>query len=211
MSALLDLDLDAPAHAAEHHRRRMLAEADYLLDQVEELRLAKLHAVPPALGDAVRSLQVRLGRCDAGRPRTVRAAQHLVFAVQARLMAANPRNPQPRHPAGRPSGTPHIAPLRQGGAWKFLVLPPRPALSKRDDEFEADWRRHASLTVQRALDRWSCAQAQAVVAARLGRDAVAAVRRAQAGWTNYWELRCEAEELINRASRGRGWLAGRPP
>lgn len=190
MSALIAVD---DATDSEVHRRQMLAEADALLGQVEELRLRDQSACPPELADAVRALQVRLGRLEGGRPRTVRAAHNTVFAVQARLMAANPRNPRPRAQPDRAAGVPRVAPLRQGAAWKFLALPPTSPASNH-----ADWRLLVELTVQRALDRWSCAQDQAVAAARERRGAVRALYRARAAWRNYWELRCEAESLLHR-------------
>src|SRR5437764_7901870 len=90
MSALI-APLTDGSGASERHRRLLLAEADSLLARVEELRLAGRRTVPPALCQSLRSLQLRLGRVDAGHPRSVRAAQHLVYAVQARLMATNPR------------------------------------------------------------------------------------------------------------------------
>ena len=205
MSALIAAD--ATIHKSEVRRRDLLAVSDSLLDQVEELRLSELPAVPPALADAIRSLQVRLGRVDAGMPRTLRAAHQLVFAVQARLMAANPRNPRPRQHPDRPPGAARVAELGPGGAWKFLALPERPP----DAEGEPGWRRQVELTVQRALDRWTAAQDQAVANARAGGNSVVAVGRARAAWTNYWELRCEAEALLSdreAAAAGRG---ARPP
>ena len=72
--------------AAESHRRHMLAESDALLGHLEELRLAGRTLCPQDLAGAVPSLQLRLGRLPADRPRTVRAGQNLVFALQARLM-----------------------------------------------------------------------------------------------------------------------------
>ena len=198
MSAVIDTYV--PAEAEDSHRRQMLAESDTLLDQVEELRLAAQGACPPALAEAIRSLQLRLGRVDAYDPRTVRAAHRLVFAVQARLMAANPRNPQPRAELDRPSGQPTIAILRQGGAWKFLALPPRPPST--EPSAQGEWRQLLELTVQRALDRWACAQDEAVDAARTGDGAVRALSRARAAWRNYWDLRCEAETLLSPRPQG---------
>ena len=87
MSALVDT-FDA-LDVAEAHRRGMLAESDALLERIEDLRLAEQAVCPPDLADGVRSLLIRLGRLPANRPHTVRAAHHMVFAVQARLMAAN--------------------------------------------------------------------------------------------------------------------------
>lgn len=203
MSALLAAERDT----ADAHRRRMLADSDHLLEQVEQLRLDDGTVCPPDLAEAVRSLQLRLGRAEASRPRTVRAAHHLVFAVQARLMAANPRNLQPRPQPDRPAGMPRVTILRQGGAWKFLALPAPP--TGDEPTAQAEWLQLIRLTVQRALDRWSCAQDQAVNAARAREGAVGALQRARAAWRNYWELRCEAEALLSRvpaAARGRGSL-----
>ena len=205
MSALIAID--AAADRSEVHRRQLLAVSDGLLEQVEELRLSELAAVPPSLADAIRALQVRLGRVDGAMPRTLRAAHHLVFAVQARLMAANPRNPRPRPHADRPAGAPRFIEHRPGTAWKFLTLPPRPP----DPETDPAWRRQVEMTVQRALDRWTAAQNQAVGAARIRSASVPAVARARAAWTNYWELRCEAEALLKGRGPAAAAPAARPP
>jgi acetyl-CoA synthetase len=199
MNALVVI-ADTP-DAAEDHRRRMLAESDRILEQVEELRLADQRLCPPLLAEAIRSLLLGLGRLPADRPRTVRAAHHMVFAVQGRLMAANPRQPRPRAQPGRPTGVPRLTVLRQGGAWKFLALPPPPP--GVEPAVVADWRHLVELTVGRALDRWACAQDQAVQAARARHGAGRAVHRAHAAWRNYWELRCEAETLLTRVARPR--------
>ena len=206
MTAILANEPDT----ADAHRRRLLADSDHLLEQVEQLRLGDGAVCPPDLAEAVRSLQLRLGRAEASRPRTVRAAHHLVFAVQARLMAANPRNLQPRPQPDRPAGVPRMTVLRQGGAWKFLALPAPPASD--EPGAQAEWLQLIRLTVQRALDRWSCAQDQAVNAARAREGALGALQRARAAWRNYWDLRCEAEALVSRvsaAARGPGTLG--PP
>src|SRR5262245_30459277 len=207
MSAVIDTYV--PAEAEDSHRRQMLAESDTLLDEVEELRLTDQGACPPALAEAIRSLQLRLGRVDAYDPRTVRAAHRLVFAVQARLMAANPRNPQPRAELDRPSGQPRIAILRRGGAWKFLALPPRPPST--EPSAQGEWRQLVELTVQRALDRWACAQDEAVDAARSGDGAVRALSRSRAAWRNYWDLRCEAETLLSPSPQGRNGRRAEAP
>jgi len=200
MSAVIDTWV--PAEAGDSQRRQMLAESDALLLQVEELHLADRAACPSALAEAIRSLQLRLGRVDAHHPRTVRAAHRLVFAVQARLMAANPRSPQPRAELDRPTGQPTIASLRQGGAWKFLTLPPRPPSA--EPSAQGEWRQLVELTVQRALDRWTCAQDEAVDAARTGDGAIRALARARAAWRNYWDLRCEADVLLSRRQEDLG-------
>lgn len=193
MSALLDV----AAEWAEPARRELLAHSDQLLDEVERLRLEERQRLPPTLREAIHALQLRIGRMDRADPRTVTAAQLLVFTVQQRLMAANPRNPHPRAHVGRALGTPRVARLPTGVAWKFLTLPPRPApLAGGQAEAEAAWRQNVELLVERAFDRWSLVQNQAVAAARSGRHAIKALRRAQAAWANYWELRCEAERLL---------------
>jgi acetyl-CoA synthetase len=200
MSALVDT-FDA-LDAAEVHRRRMLAESDGLLGRIEELRLTAQVVCPPDLADAIRSLLIRLGRIPANRPRTVRAAHHMLFAVQARLMAGNPRHPRPRALPGRPVGVPRLTVLRRGAAWKFLALPPPPQTTAGGpNEHAADWGDLIRETVARALDRWACAQDQAVVAARspTREGAEQAVSRSRAAWRNYWELRCEADRLLARA------------
>src|SRR5215472_14214016 len=212
MSALVET-FDA-VDAAEVHRRRMLAESDLLLGRVEELRLADVAICPIDLAEDVRALQLRLGRVPADRPRSVRAAHHLVFAMQARLMAANPHHPRPRALADRPVGVPRLTVLGQGGVWKFLSLPPPPPAL--EPAAVADWWQRVQLTVGRALDRWACAQDQAVRAARAREGAVCAVHRSRAAWRNYWELHCEVERLTARASRTRPGAAAwrrrvRPP
>jgi hypothetical protein len=183
---------EASAAQGELARRTLLAHADHLLEEVEELRLTGQPRLPPTLGDAIRALQARIGRPGPGSPRTVRAAQLLVFAVQQRLMAANPHNTQPRSHLGRAGGMPGLTRLQGGGEWKELTLPPSPATGPDG----RPWRAQVDLVVERAFDRWSLAQNQAVSAARSGQPAEQAVARAQAAWANYWELRCEAERLL---------------
>src|SRR5207245_3325397 len=103
-----------------------LAQPDRPLDQVGRLRLPERPRFPSTLREAIPPLQHRLGRREPARPRTVRAPQQLVFAVQQRLMAANPRNAEPRAHVGRARGTPRVTPLARGGKWKELTFPPRP-------------------------------------------------------------------------------------
>src|SRR6266852_272651 len=97
--------------AVEAQRRTLMAESDSLLDDVERLRLDDRDEVPQSLRDAIRALQVRLGRTDppAG-PATLHGAHDLVFAVQQRVMAANPKHPRPNRHAGRPGGQPSSTP-----------------------------------------------------------------------------------------------------
>src|SRR5260370_29698290 len=189
MSALV-IAFDA-LDAAEVHRRRMLAESDSLLERVEQLRLADLAACPPDLGDDIRLLHLRLGRVPADRPHSVRSAHHMVFWAQARLMAGNPRHPRPRPLPGRPVGVPKLTVLRPGAAWKFLALPALPPVA--EPAAVADWRQRVHLTVSRALDRWACAQDQAVHAAQAREGALLALHRPRAALPQYWDLRCEAD------------------
>jgi hypothetical protein len=176
---------------ADRARRRLLAEADDLLDRVEHLRLMERREVPPALADALRALQWRGGR--AGGPRTVSAAQQLVYSVQQRLMGANPRNPQPRRHLDRAAGSPMMTTLpASGAAWKFLTLP-APGSARSDEE----WREVVELTVERAFDRWSFVHGRVLAAAREHRPGFEReLDRARAAWANYWELRREAEHLL---------------
>ena len=79
-------------------------ESDGLLDDVEELHLEDRTEAPQPLREAIRALQIRLGRHDPPMPpATLRAAHDLVFAVQQRLMAAGLRLAvPPRIAAGMP-------------------------------------------------------------------------------------------------------------
>lgn len=201
MSVLVDLEADT----SDRDRRELLAETDQVLEVVEHLNLAERREVPLALRQAVEELQARLGRSDPRRPQTVRAVQHLVFALQQRLMAANPRNPNPRPHLGRRSGQPQYA-HTPGGDWKFLTLPARGSGMTRER-----WLELLQETVDRACDRWAYAQHQALKAARERRPAEPALALARAAWANYWELLCEAERLRVRrpAQRPRG-RAARP-
>ncbi len=198
MGALIGLDPEP----SELRRRELLAHSDRILEEVEELNLADQGEAPDSLRIAVADLQARLGRTDPRQVATVQAAHHLVFAVQQRLMAANPRNPHPRPHLGRKGGQPQFG-ATAGGAWKFLTLPPRsPGLS------EAQWLHMLEATVDRACDRWAYAQHQALLAARERRPSVPALALAQAAWANYWELRGEAERLgVRRSGPRRGATA----
>jgi hypothetical protein len=180
--------------AVETRRRSLLTESDCLLDDVELLLLNDHVEAPPQLRDAIRSLQVRLGRADPPLPpATLRAAHDLVFAVQQRLMAANPNNPRPNRHVGRPSGQPVVTVVREDRRWKLLYLPPPPA-----GEADRDWLKLVDSTVERAWDRWCYAQRHAVRAAREQFRARLAVAVMQMAWTNYWELYQEAEEIRAR-------------
>src|SRR5260370_3186892 len=119
--------IDAPSEAAlETRRRSLLAESDVLLDDVETLRLQDETEAPPRLREAINALQLRLGRRNAAvPPATLHAAHNLVFAVQQRLMAANPNLPNPNRPVGRPSGQPLIARVADKRVWDVPARPSR--------------------------------------------------------------------------------------
>jgi hypothetical protein len=169
-------------------------ESDALLDEVESLRLSDESLPPLRLREAIRALQIRLGRRHpVVAPATLEAAHDLVFAVQQRLMAANPHNPRPHRHAGRASGQPLLTLVRDDRKWKVLTLPP-PALSGEDGE----WLELVDSTVERAWDRWCYAQQQAVRAARLHMHPHVAFAVAQAAWRNYWTLLQDAERIRSR-------------
>jgi hypothetical protein len=195
----------APAQANSDTRRRsLLAESDVLLDDVESLRLQDRTEAPPQLCAAIRSLQVRLGRRNPPLPpATLHAAHDLVFAVQQRLMAANPNLPGPNRHAGRPTGQPLVTVVRDDRVWKVLTLPPPPNGSEELEVHLGDWLDLIDSTVERAWDRWCYAQQHAVRAAREHFKAHIAIAVARAAWTNYWELLEEAERIRER-------LRGRP-
>jgi hypothetical protein len=177
--------------AVEVRRRTLLAESDSILDDVESLRLEDRTEAPPPLREAIRALQARLGRSDPPLPpATLHAAHDLVFAVQQRLMAANPNNPRPNRHAGRPGGQPVVTVVREDRLWKLLTLPPPPN-GAGDDE----WLELVECTVERAWDRWCYAQQHAVRAAREHFKAQLALAVARTAWTNYWELHQEAEVI----------------
>jgi hypothetical protein len=182
--------------AVEAQRRSLMAESDGLLDDVERLRLDDHNEVPQQLREAICSLQVRLGRTDPPpAPATLHAAHDLVFAVQQRLMAANPKHPRPNRHAGRPGGQPVITMLRDGGLWKLLTLPPPPGGAPDDA-----WLELVECTVERAWDRWCYAQQHAVRAAQERYKPQIALAVARTAWSNYWELYLEAEAITGRVS-----------
>src|ERR1700694_5999064 len=114
----------AIAPPSDSRRKSLLAESDVLLDDVELLRLKARTEPPPQLRDAIRALQLRLGRRNPPvPPATLHAAHDLVFAVQQRLMAANPNHPHPNRHAGRPSGQPVMTRVADNRVWKVLALP----------------------------------------------------------------------------------------
>ena len=178
--------------AGETRRRSFLAESDSLLEDVETLRLDDHTETPPTLRDAIRALQLRLGRHDPPlAPATLHAAHDLVFAVQQRLMAANPNNPRPNRHVGRPSGQPIMTLVRDDRRWKLLTLP-----HPSNNAGEEEWLDLVESTVERAWDRWCYAQQHAVRAARAHFKPHLAVAVAQTAWSNYWELYEEAERIM---------------
>jgi hypothetical protein len=176
-------------------RRRLLGAADDILGELEELRLGDGRAVPRELTAAIGRLQERLGR-RATSPPTLAAAHRLVLALEGRLMGANPRMPRPRAHAERPPGQPVVRVIRGGLTWKLLALPGAPAGGP-----DAAWQELVVATVERACERWFYAQEQAMRAARDQRGALPALIRARTAWSNYWALRCEAEDLLRRVER----------
>jgi hypothetical protein len=180
--------------AGEARRRSLLAESDSLLDDVEALRLSDRTEAPPPLREAIRALQIRLGRHDPPlAPATLHAAHDLVFAVQQRLMAANPNNPRPNRHIGRPGGQPVMTLVRGDRRWKVLTLPP-PA----NEAGEEEWLELVESTVERAWDRWCYAQQHAVRAARAHFKPHVALAVERTAWSNYWELYVEAERIRER-------------
>jgi hypothetical protein len=193
---------------SETRRKSLLAESDVLLDDVESLRLQDRTEAPPQLRDAIRSLQLRLGRRNPPLPpATLHAAHDLVFAVQQRLMAANPNLPAPNRHTRRPSGQPLVTVVRDDRVWKVLTLPPPPNGSEELGVDLADWLDLIDSTVERAWDRWCYAQQHAVRAAREHFKAHVAVAVAKAAWANYWELLEESDRIRERLPGRRG--AGR--
>ena len=182
------------AERGEDRRRLLMAESDRLLDEVELLRLHDEDQAPPALREAIRLLQVRLGRADPPLPpATLEAAHDLVFAVQQRLMAANPKHPRPNRYRGRPEGQPIVARVNNEDLWKLLALPAPPNGAPDDD-----WLELVDATVERAWDRWCYAQQHAVRAARSNVRPQIALAVMRLAWANYWELMEEARRIRSR-------------
>jgi hypothetical protein len=176
---------------ADSHRRELIRQADELLEDVELLRLGDRRRVPERLSSAIEKLQLDAGRGEASiAPATLRSAHELVLSVQYRLMSGNPRNRMIGTHLGRGVGQATVRALAGGGTWKHLVLPPIGPLAT------ADWRSVVDQTLERALDRWSYTQHHAARAARDRSGARQALARARVAWTNYWELREEAERLL---------------
>ena len=202
-AALIQVD---EVEDAESRRRELMAESDHLLDAVELLRLADESTVPPSLQGAIDALQRRLGRTNPPvAPSTLHAAHDLVFAVQQRLMAANPNHPRPNRHHGRPGGQPVMARVHNGKLWKLLTLPPPNSVA--DD----DWLELVESTVERAWDRWCYAQQHAVRAARARVRPEIAVAVARIAWSNYWDLQQEAMAIRYRlGARALSTRAGGP-
>ena len=178
----------------ESRRRFLMAESDRLLEQVETLRLMDEEDAPHSLREAIRLLQVRLGRKDPPLPpTTLHAAHDLVFAVQQRLMAANPKHPRPNRHRGRAEGQPIVMRVYEGRLWKVLTLPTQPNGSA-DDE----WLDLVDATVERAWDRWCYAQQHALRAARSSHQPGTALAVARIAWANYWDLGEEARRIRRR-------------
>src|SRR5256886_6383882 len=136
-----------------------------------------------SLREAIRMLQVRLGRNDPPLPpATLHAAHDLVFAVQQRLMAANPKHPRPKRHRGRAEGQPTVTRVYDGGLWKVLTVPTAPNGSA-DDE----WLDLVDATVERALDRWCYAQQHALRAARSRHQPRTALPGVPIASGDYWE------------------------
>jgi len=185
--------------ASETRRKALLAESDALLDDVESLRLDDQVDAPQQLREAIRALQLRLGRTDPPLPpATLHAAHDLVFAVQQRLMAANPNHARPNRHAGRPGGQPIVTIVREERLWKLLTLPPPPAGTP-----DEAWLELVDCTVERSWDRWCYARQHAVRAAQDGYKPHVAWAVATTAWSNYWELSVEARTIKER-------LGGRP-
>jgi len=194
----------ATDEAAELHRRFLLAESDLLLEDVELLRLEEAAEATPRLREAIRALQIRLGRRNPPLPpATLDAAHDLVFAVQQRLMSANPNNPRPSRHSGRPSGQPVMTVVREDRKWKVLTLPPPAGV---EDE---EWWELVESTVERAWDRWCYAQQHAIRAARMHLKAQLALAVARTAWSNYWMLLLDAERIQEQISAGRARPAAR--
>lgn len=175
---------------SEQDRRELLAVTDLVLNEVEELRMTRVSQLPPLLRARLRRLQAAVGRPEVAGPHTVRGAHQLIFSIQQRLMAANPRRPTSAALIGRVAGQPAMSPIRPGLTWKLLALPPDPGPGR-----ERAWLGAIDATVERALDRWAYAQHHAVRAARRGEAPGLALAVARVAWNNYSELLDEAERI----------------
>src|SRR5579859_7933895 len=179
---------------AESRRRTLMDESDRLLEEVESLRLADAVHAPDSLREAIQLLQRRLGRTDPPLPpATLHAAHDLVFAVQQRLMAANPKHPRPNRHRGRAEGQPILTRVYDGRLWKVLALPTPP-----NGSADEEWLDLVDATVERAWDRWCYAQQHAVRAARSRQQPGTALAVARIAWANYWDLGEEARRIRSR-------------
>lgn len=183
---------------ADRHRRELLATSDRLLGEIEELRLARSNELPPLLRRRIRNLLVTMGQAERGVPPSVRGAHHLLFAIQQRLMAANPRRPSIAAVLGRPAGMPAVSPIRPGLTWKLLGLPADPGSGR-----EGQWLAMIDATVERAFDRWAYAHHHALRTVRRHEPATAALAVDRVAWNNYWQLSQESAR-IRRARAGPG-------
>jgi hypothetical protein len=181
---------DVDTRASERHRLELLHAADDVLGEIEVLRLRGRSELPAHVSHALRALQLRAGRSEPVTPATIRAAQNLVFGLQQRLMAANPRRPGAGTHPGRAGGMPAITPIRPGIEWKLLVLPPHPGPGR-----EQSWLEQIDLALERAFDRWAYANHHARRAVRARRNVAAALAIMRVAWNNYWELSREAGRI----------------
>ena len=186
MLAARDLD----PRSAERQRRQLLRESDDLLGEIELLRLHGRRELPDQLRRGLWAFQLRAGRADPSLPTSVRSAQNLLFALQQRLMAANPRRPDSGAHPGRPAGMPAVTPIRPGIEWKLLVLPPHPGADR-----QALWPELIEAAVERAFDRWAYANFHARRAVKAQRNVPAALAVMRVAWNNYWELSREAAHI----------------
>ena len=176
----------------EADRRSRLAASDELLDEIEDLNLLDRRDLPAQVRNRISALHLAVtgGRSES-KLRTCVAAHDFVLALQEPLMAGNPRTSAARPSGHRRPGQPLTVRMRVGGAWKLLSLPAEP-----DGGFTEDWYVFATLTIERAWERWAYAQHHAVAAARLrSRNARQAAARAIVAWSNYWQLLEETDRL----------------
>jgi hypothetical protein len=176
----------------EAHRRSRLAASDELLDEIEELNLLDHRALPSQLRNRITALHFAItGARTESKIKTCVAAHDFVFALQEPLMAGNPRTSAARPSSHSRPGQPITVRMPVAGAWKLLSLPAEP-----DGGLTEDWFVLATLTIERAWERWAYAQHHAVAAARRrSRSARQAAARAIVAWSNYWQLLEEADRL----------------
>ena len=175
-------------------RRELLESSDGVLNQVESLRLAQARVCPEEVALAVTSLYRSAGKPVPRTPSSLRAASDLIFSLQQRLMASNPRNDSAtRTHVGCAAGQPRRQRLPNNLLWKELTLPGLPQDGSKDQ-----WLELARLTVARAEDRWLWAIHHAARASRCrAGDAVSKATLAKAAWENYFDLCGELERLSN--------------